>query len=205
MNSIRIDRFIHSKSIGTLLPILREWVEVNRLLTHSWGWKDCPWWCNERASVNTWAAAVWRAGGKALEEFYDEKIYRRANYQGRCDLYFEFHGHGFIAETKHVWLSAGRRSHSKDSVLKKAQVEACKDVQHIKERRGTRLGIVFAVPYFPKSDSAHATGLLKKWQLQVLEAQWDGLAWVFPPQTRQLLWTDSCIYPGVAAILYKAQ
>jgi hypothetical protein len=203
MNAKMLNRFIHPESISAFRPILREWVEVNRSLARLWEWKDCPWWCNERASVSTLAAAIWRAGGRALEEFYDEKMYRRAKYQGRCDLYFEFQGYEFIAETKQVWLPVGRRSDLWDTTLEKSIATACKDVRHTQEQGWTRLGIVFAAPYFPKSDSDYATELLKKWQSRILDGPWDGLAWVFPPRTRYLQWTDSCIYPGVAAILCK--
>jgi len=177
---------------------------VNRSLARSWDWKDCPWWCNERASVSTLAAAVWKAGGKALEEFCDEKIYRRGKYQGRCDLYFEFRGHHFVAESKQVWLPVGRRSHPQLPVLKNAQVEASKDVHYVTET-DTKLSIVFAVPYFPKSDRTHVNRLLSEWQAQVLEIPCHSLAWVFPEKTRYLRWeNDSHYYPGIAVILDKA-
>ena len=204
MNKTRINRYTHSSSVSNLIPILKERIEENRSIARSWDWKVCPWWCNERASVSALAAAVWKAGGKALEEFCDEKIYRRSKYQGRCDLYFEFRGHEFIAETKHIWLAAGRRSHPPTSVLKKAQGEAWKDVHYVTET-GTKLSIVFAVPYFPESDRAHVNRLLKEWQAQLFEISCHSLAWVFPAQTRHLQWkNDSHYYPGVAAILHKA-
>jgi hypothetical protein len=149
------------------------------------------------------AVAVWKAGGKALEEFCDEKIYRRSRYQGRCDLYFEFLDNQFIAETKHIWLAAGRRSHPSTSVLKSAQAKAYKDVHNVIEA-GTKLSIVFAVPYFPDSDRPHVNRLLKEWQAQLLVIPCHSLAWVFPARTRYLWWeNDSHYYPGIAVLICK--
>lgn len=88
--------------------LLNEWVSVQEDYLVFWP-DDCCWWYTERPALSLLAAAVWRQGGVALEEFAWNK---RASteckgYPGRCDLGFGL-GKGknktsYEAEAKHVW------------------------------------------------------------------------------------------------------
>ena len=194
---------IKVESERRLSPILRKWISLNKAMAAAWKWEECPWWCNERASVSIFAAAVWKAGGIALEEFCDEKVYRRSRYKGRCDLYFKFRGKEYTAEAKHIWSAAGPRSNGAISPIEEALRSASDDVKHVKETE-TKLSIVFAVPYFPKSCENELDLLLKKWRDQLLKISCYNMAWVFPKKARRALISKNEFYPGAAVILRKA-
>jgi hypothetical protein len=134
MENLQLDefKFIRYKSVSRLSALLRKWININYHMAASWKWKDCPWWYNECASVSVFTTAVLKAGGLALEEFCDEKIYQRSRYIGRCDLYFEFGGKKYTAETKHIWSATGPRANATISHITNALVTASNDVQHIK-------------------------------------------------------------------------
>lgn len=66
-------------------------------------WKDVPdvpWWYNVRASVGLLAAAVWKTGGYAFEEYSTKKKSK----VGRVDLEFGTGNEAFIVEAKQCWL-----------------------------------------------------------------------------------------------------
>jgi len=56
-----------------LKDALSEWTILQKKLVHTLGSEDAPWWYNERASISTFAAAVWLTGGVALKECMTSK------------------------------------------------------------------------------------------------------------------------------------
>jgi hypothetical protein len=82
--------------------IMAEWQHVHRtyyLKSHY----DKAWCFNERASVSMLSAAVWKAGGIAIEEYVTRKQHENETKPGRVDLWFKI-GKNFAAvvEAKHV-------------------------------------------------------------------------------------------------------
>jgi hypothetical protein len=76
---------------------------LNRIYGETLRWKDCAWWANERASIGILAAAVWKCGGVALEEYSTRKTNKKEHRTGRCDLFFAFGKNHFACEVKQVF------------------------------------------------------------------------------------------------------
>lgn len=67
---------------------------------------DVAYWTSERTNVGILAAACWRLGGVALEEYVTKK--RQGN--GRVDLWMRNRrGNGFTVEAKLAWIPVSRR------------------------------------------------------------------------------------------------
>jgi hypothetical protein len=137
--------------LGILTRVLSHWISVNKDMARFWGWADCPWWCNEEASVSTLAGAIWKAGGMALEDYSDEKTYGRSRYQGRCDLYFTLRSEEFVLEAKQCWQSVNARDEAPSRVLERELSAACTDVRRGTARGVVRLGAVFVAPYVSRT------------------------------------------------------
>lgn len=71
------------------------------------GGGDLPFWHAERANTGFLAAAAWKIGAVAIEEYYTErKDERKKVSKGRCDLWVRFkNGTSFSAEAKQLWPS----------------------------------------------------------------------------------------------------
>lgn len=65
---------------------------------------DCTLWYSERPQVGLFAAAVWKCGGIALEEYGTFKTASGIEKRGRGDLFFKLHGQGYLCEAKHSWI-----------------------------------------------------------------------------------------------------
>lgn len=187
-----------------LEDLLWEWTWLNRDMARSWGWKDCPWWCNERASISTLAGAAWNSRGVALEEYASKKREGHQESLGRCDLYFRLEGKGYIAEAKHCWLRAGVRADNMPIRILKYLTSACKDVKKNAPslyRNETLLGIAFIVPRIPSEYEYEAVGnQIKSVQealIMIAKEQKCALAWIFPRGARGMAAEDDdYIYPG---------
>lgn len=67
---------------------------------------DIALWYRERPQVGLFAAAVWKSGGIALEEYGTTKLEAGAARRGRGDLFIKIAGTGYLCEAKHTWISA---------------------------------------------------------------------------------------------------
>lgn len=96
-------------ALAELRPVLKNlaWVhnEYTDQLAQPKKLNDCTFWHRERPQVGWFAAAVWKSGGVALEEYKATKLSDGANTLGRGDLYFRFKGTGYLCESKHAWIS----------------------------------------------------------------------------------------------------
>ncbi len=86
-----------------LRPVIVKWLKINRDYIEEHECEDCLYWYTEWASVSSFAGAVWRCGGFALEEYSAKK--GKEGYSGRIDLYFSFSDFGVVAEAKADWLN----------------------------------------------------------------------------------------------------
>lgn len=71
---------------------------------------DLPHWHNERAQVGFLAAAAWRMGGVALEEYRTDRADNKTTdvakkTPGRCDLYISVENLHCVIESKIEWLT----------------------------------------------------------------------------------------------------
>lgn len=194
--------------------LLWKWILLNREMIKFWDGKDCPWWYNERASISTFAGAVWNAGGIVLEEYASRKRKGRRNALGRCDLYFTIEHKEYVAEAKQWWLNAGSRARHMDVNVRKCLDEACEDSkQNRPEHQGgeTIIGIAFIVPRIPQSDLENEVvgERIKEVQdvlIEIAKKEKCALAWVFPRGSRKLeAEDDNYIYPGAAVMIKQVQ
>jgi hypothetical protein len=93
-------------------PIFRPWLDVSKEYARAWEeTPDFHWSYGERAHISILAAAIWDAGGIALEEYATKKARDKKHYSGRCDFCFKLtkspKSTGYIAEAKHRNVNCG--------------------------------------------------------------------------------------------------
>ena len=188
-----------NKKLSGLHEILRQWI---KLIGDSSTEKDALYWYNERATVSTFAGAIWRAGGLALEEYRTIKRHGKTKWEGRSDLWFRWKNADYVVEAKLCWLSLnkGTTERNIDDAVNKKLKEAEQDVvcSH-REGRPHRLGFVFVVPEIPKQDKRKTDKLLMTFLKRLRKIDFCLSAWNFPKITGKLE-ADNKIYPGVALI-----
>jgi len=183
---------------------LEAWVKLLDWYVKVWEGRNFPWWFNECASVSTFAGAVWRVGGLALEDF---DTVRSEQSCGRCDLYMRLDEQEFSVEAKQSWQNA---RWSKDDVT--ADIEwhfeqATRQVRDyddaLKMHMGDRLAMVFVVPWLPQSQGHQLNNILDKWCASVQAIDCDAVVWNFAHSDKTLSTDDGYYYPGVALLIRK--
>jgi hypothetical protein len=194
----------------SLKPVFEQWQK----LSSSPEWLsvgDAPWWYGERASLSSFAGAVWRSNGWAFEEFGSQKrtIHKsKAGWtSGRVDIAFRVGRKYFLAEAKQYWprLSNDRIDVTLDGVSK-ILAEACNDVRKISEPGYIRMGMAFIVPSIHKSKKEHLAKGISDLMEGLLNHKDTTVAWTFP-EAAQKIKADKPyherIYPGVILIIRK--
>ena len=198
--------FKKDKDLQQILQILRKWQWVMKDLVAD---DDVPWWYNERTSVGFFAAAVWKKGGQAIEEYITPKKIRTPrgktnNKHGRGDLLFYLKSNkAFVAEAKYEYFSLnGSPGKKVISLLKTARKDAVRVPNY---GYAKRLGMVFMVPY-SKSEPTDKT--IRQWINKVkaiAERQEIAVAWTFPTVVQKIYWPEADgtrhYYPGVILLL----
>jgi hypothetical protein len=195
------ENFINSGSLRVLRPVFVAWFEIMEMYLESFDYKDCQWWYNERATLSSLAAAVWRAGGIALEEYCLEKGKKGDLWTGRCDLYFRLKTQDFACEAKQLWCSIGRKGKPGLGNIKDVLSTACRDARVIGKNEGRRLGICFAIPYLPPSDKDIVDNQLLNWSKKLKGIDFDSIAWFFPKMARSMAIENGNVYPGVVMLI----
>jgi hypothetical protein len=188
-----------------LAPVLKKWIVVNETYNKSEKWRDAIWWCNERANIGAFAAAVWLSGGVALEEYITRKKHKGSERAGRCDLSFRFtkNGDKFACEAKYLLLPLGGTLENKI----KRQIEgniakAVKDARKLDKSEGRKLAFCFIVPRFsPTKKRPAIKRALIKLTSMLQEMRLDAIAWFFPKRTKDLRWTTNVCCPGVMLVV----
>jgi len=190
-----------------LKKVLSKWGKINEQMFNDWKKKgraaDCPWWYNERASLSTFAGAVWGCGGFVLEEYLNQKIPIDGIPQnnGRTDIYFQIGKHHFTAESK-LWFPRRASFNSIQSRLEKAS-------EQNKEYRSdaTRLSILFVSPAFDaderfESQKGKFIDLFNRYPASVKD-------YVFPIGAEGLKWNHKReslkSFPGTAIFIDEVQ
>lgn len=131
-----------------LKSILKCWVEVcKQFEVETSG--DIPWHYHERAHIGFLAAAVWKSGGVAIEEWRTTKSRNRVPSNGRCDLWAKFGGRSYYIEAKHAWIRLRPNPKSAAAKTRIRLAHALRDAcaNHCnRNRREHRLAVLFAVP-----------------------------------------------------------
>ena len=184
--------------------LLDEWMSV-MLRYHRVSVTDVPYWYTERANVGLLAAAAWRCGYIALEEYGDVKrdTETKDSYVGRVDLWIarpDAPG-GELIEAKLEWLSLTRETEEialKDK-LEKALAPAIADARKTKTGKSLpAYGICFVVPWISgEVEQEVLEQRLVKLTAAIGELKSDIYAWYFPKEFREIRNFHGRNYPGV--------
>ena len=195
-----------SRQLTGFRVVLRTWIRLNRIYGETLQWQDCAWWANERASTGIFAAAVWKCGGVALEEYSTKKTKKKEHRTGRCDLFFAFEKNHFACEIKQIFprLKSGRTNNISE-VAERFNL-ACDDARNLFPKEGRRLGVCFVTPRFSSSQIEHMDDCLKDYLNGLLQNRkkldFDAIAWFFPEEARGMKWpANQKTYPGVIVLI----
>ncbi len=206
--------------LKSLEPIIKKWKIIIKTYSNENKNKDALYWYNERATLSTFAGAIWLSDGTVLEEFSATKIKWKSKKSkrtksGRTDLRFAYKKKEYIVEAKQICPSLYHSDTEIPVQLKKALKEACNDVNDFISptpgKKYARIGIVFLTPYFPESKDKSGQMRKKIFDLHNELKQKYGyrlLAWLFPPSARKLQDTSNnsnLKYPGVRFVAKVAR
>ncbi len=215
MNSQKDEIIEIDKKLENLTPIITKWMNLIRRYSNLHKNADTLYWYNERATLSTFAGAIWKLNGTALEEFSSTKIKSKKKKSertksGRTDLWFDYHGKEYIVEAKQISPSMNPDKPEIVDKLKKSLTNACGDAAKFSrknpQKKCVRIGITFLTPYLPKSykdndkDINSKISELKEELCAGLKLKRDYhlLAWLFSNSTLKLHDPkDDLTYPGV--------
>jgi len=185
---------------GILKKVLTNWFEVTTDYASEWSWKDVHWWYGERTAIGFLAAAVWKSGGVALEEYRTKK--KSKTTPGRCDLHFRLaRNASYIVEAKKLTVWITDKSEKSMNKIREALDLAHKDATRLTEPE-KKLGIAF-VSFRVRKKYRDCTPLIKKWD-EVARNQhfFDHAAWIFPGEARAI--SRWACKPGTAIFIREA-
>src|SRR5580704_19480546 len=156
-----------SRRLKSLKPVFRELRFVHQDYINGESRKDCPYWYSERPQIGFFAAAVWRSGFTALEEYRSSKKKIGGDKLGRCDLYVNIQGDSFECEAKRLWLELGEDVEPSVKRICHNLNWAGADVKKLKSGKGLALCFVTPVINTSKRNESHfrmkkLIGFLKK-------------------------------------------
>jgi hypothetical protein len=176
--------------------LLEEWCLVHerycRLVRN-----DAIYWEGERANIAALAAAAWRCGWAALEEFAQPKKARRLKFAGRADLFLLSPRCEEYVEAKSNWLYVTRNRGNTDP-FQRAFRAALADARniHLKPGKHMRVGVAFGTVYTRREGLAPASRGLATVFENLSNEDFDAAAWCFPMAAQVLEWT-TLRFPGV--------
>lgn len=195
METIANYKIKNKKNLGHWDALLEEWIlSIERFSRITNG--DVPYWYNERANIGVLAAAAWRCGRIALEEFQYEKIDVSSNgetdettqkkWNGRCDLWISNDRSEEIVEAKFKWLNM--RSEKLTEFARSCLMEAVGDAKNTRGNDEIKaIGVAF-LPVYAKADKVGDIDALEKVIAETIvsacQLPADLVAWCFPKRLR---------------------
>lgn len=166
---------------------------------------DAIYWNIERANLAALAAAAWRAGWAALEEFTQDKMQGRSKFLGRADLFLKSPDSQDYVESKIAWPSRGgtRPVNANGTLRRLDKALADAHAVDLANGSGARIGLVFAVPYFRSVVHLSPLELLGPFFDGLQDASLDAVAWCFPTVAQGLTSQEgrhTHVYPGVVLL-----
>ncbi|MBT0664510.1 hypothetical protein KI809_09380 [Geobacter pelophilus] len=202
----------NNKKMGHWSALLEEWIlSIERFSRIAKG--DVPYWYNERANVGVLAAAAWRCGRIALEEFQHEKAIDVSSDKesdrttgksknGRCDLWICDDRSEEIIEAKFKWLNmcSEKMDDFAKSCLDAAVDDAIKTYKARNDNTTKAVGVSF-LPVYAKADKIGdieaLDEIITKTIKSACKAPADLVAWSFPNRLRKYISESSNYLPGV--------
>jgi hypothetical protein len=195
-----------SDALKFLKPVFARLRDVHQQYIDDSPKKDFPYWYSERPQVGFLAAAVWKCGGIALEEYGTNKT--EDDKRGRGDLFIKIGGKGFDCEAKRLWLRFSRSEDSEDLVGKilKDKNDGLKQAEiNVKDHSSNGgLALCFVTPAIkgqtPEKDHYE---LLEK-VIRSLKNKVDAMVWIgFQDWENGKQKNDDTYYPGLLLVIKK--
>jgi hypothetical protein len=195
---------VNSRTFPELRRVLAEWTHIQNALALDYSSVgDLPWWYNERASLGSFAGAVWKSGGDVLHEFQFMKADRSPSpkqrwRRGRCDIYFRSGSHSFVGEAKQGWPRLDTDDPA--AVLKSGLENAKKDARALKRSRHRRIALLFLSFRLPAAQSESIETHIKSWNRALRSGAHCASASVFPECAKSMK-SNGAYYPGTAIVI----
>lgn len=187
------------KGLNHWEKLLEEWLLINQRYSRI-SKNEAIYEFTERACVGALAAAAWRSGSIALEEFQAEKACDRNDVRnGRADLWIADENHEEWIEAKYKWaaLSSPQGIKKVASTLQKSALLDARDTSYGNPEE-LHVGVAFVPVHLPRSKKEESSQLIQEAITEALSIQTDITAWTFPPE---MLSDDSgskrTYYPGM--------
>jgi hypothetical protein len=187
------------KGLSHWEALLEEWLLVNERYCRMMNGEDAAFFYTERACVGTLAAAAWRCGRIALEEFQYEKSERKLPaWLGRADLYIANDDIEEYVEAEYKWLTPNLRYIA--SSCKKVLADAVQnaEISRGKDKESTFIGAAFVPVYaLPKYES-NLNEIIEEAVRHLQDSNdFHALAWCFPVELRNFKNDHGNFTPGV--------
>jgi hypothetical protein len=217
METVANYKIKNKRNLGHWDALLEEWLlSIERFSRITDG--DVPYWYNERANIGVLAAAAWRCGRIALEEFQYEKIDVSSNgetdetaqkkWNGRCDLWISNDRSEEIVEAKFKWLNM--RSEKMTEFAASCLESAVSDAANTKGNDEIKaIGVAF-LPVYAKADKVGDIEALEKVIAETIvsacQSPADLVAWCFPKRLRDHIGEKYNNYlPGIILLAKAAK
>jgi len=191
--------YIKNKRLKHWSNLFIEWIKLIEDYCSVMEGEDAPYYYYERTNIGLLSTATWKAGWVSVEEFGFKK---RGKKQGRADLwiYPKKPNRGEYIEAKQIWNING---------INKALLDAKKDAKKLlltRDDNSLRIGLVFVPHGFNQKLKDNINIEIKAIIKQALKADFDAIGWIFPEQTRELIYDlNKKIYPGILIIAKIAE
>lgn len=201
--------FHTSERLNVLRPVLAEWANMVERFCADVGVP--PYWHIEPSAVGLLAAAVWRAGGIAVEEYNAKRSRGPRTAQGHCDLWVRMpDSTTLMLEAKHQWIAwKPRPQRWSPPKNHRGMAEAVRDCLGEAEAvlRIThaapgvvKVALVFVPCFLRPSDVTEVSGHLRGFVDQLNIEDRDIGAWVLPKDGLSYEGFEHNIYPGTGLI-----
>ncbi len=176
---------------------------------------DAPYAYNERVNVSLLAAAFWRSGGVAIQDYAGA---RRGKKRAEIDLFAS----GFGAksdlnfEAKMAWPTLREKKTRRWTIAKRKLDSATNDAKKITGVEGSRIGLAIICPrvFIPKNSQVRSRSkLVEEFCESILEfvrdrseIECDAVAWAFPKRGRRFWAWDKKerhFFPGVILLMRR--
>lgn len=218
IEKIELHGFEKNEQANLLVLTLENWIKLVKRYAGAHD-EDATYWYNERATLSVFAAAVWQDNKCcAIEEYANKKSNKlRAEKNGRCDLYMQLDDTSYACEAKQSWqkvVPKGKGNLETTLDVIKLANDATREIRA--DEADVRLSLTFCIPYFQKKALQQHSNLddaitsnIEEFCTElnniVKNNQYlcDGVAYVFPKQSRLLQTEDGVFYPGAVLLIKK--
>lgn len=189
---------VRNEALNPFKPIVMAWFQVledyaNLSNVGTELERDSAFRYRERPQVGFLAAATWRAGGVALEEWGTSKGDETVQSYGRNDLWIRLGVKEWFIEAKHHFTCIGK-SQMPDEMAKHLNW-AHYDMGKLKPENQVKVGALFVSPFWKSEDRSDRSSALASWKAACYEMEADLTAVVLDTQSNN----PEC--PGLALFL----